>query len=156
MTSAAYPTVYAALVTAIDNALTVRVVDGYDISDDPGDVVMVGVPSLSSTTSIAAGSFSQVAATMGSTRTRDETGTINGVVMARNGDADATGAAADRTAAFGYVASIESALRTDPSLGLMPTFQRVVVQMSTGDVLEDKTDGATCAISFTVAYVARI
>ena len=152
MTSAAYPTVYAALVTTIDNAPPVRVVDGYDTSSDPGDVVMVGVPSLSSTTSISAGSFTQAPGPMGSTRPRDENGTINGVVMAWKGDGDASAA---RTAAFGYIASIESALRTDPAIGVT-TFARLVVQFASGDVLEDKVDGAACAISWTVSYVARI
>lgn len=152
MTSAAYPTVYAALVATLDAALSVRVVDGYDVSDDPGDVVMVGVPSLASTSSISAGSFTQAVATLGTGRSRDEAGTINGVVLAWNGDGDASAA---RLAAFGYIASAESALRADPALGLT-TFAYLVVEIATGDVLEDKVDGATCAISFTVTYKARI
>lgn len=153
MTTAAYPTVYAALVATATTALpTVRVVDGYDVSEDPGDVLMIGVPSLTDTTAIAAGSFNQVIATMGTPRSREETGTINGVVLAWNGDADSSAA---RLAAFAILGDLEDALRADPSLGVT-AFARTVAQLETGAVAEDKLDGATCAISFTVIYAARI
>lgn len=152
MTSAAYPTVYAALVAVADAALSVRVVDGYDVSEDPGDVVMIGVPNITDVNAIAAGSFSQAVATMGTPRTREETGSINGVVLAWNGDGDSSAA---RLAAFAILADLEDALRTDPSLGLT-AFTRTVAQLETGAIAEDKQDGATCAISFTVIYAARI
>lgn len=153
MTSAAYPTVYAALVSTVTAALDpVRVVDGFDTSNDPGDVVMIGVADPADVTAIAAGSISQVQATMGTPRTRDETGTINGVAMAWNGDGLPAEA---RAAAFALVAEVEAVLRADPALGVT-AFQNLVSEFSTGSVLEDKEDGATCAISFTVAYKARI
>lgn len=153
--SAAYPTVYAALVAVADTALTgtVRVVDGFDISDDPGNVVQIGVPSISDTSSISAGTFNQEAQTFGrAAGGREETGSINCVAMAWNGDGD-QGAA--RAAAFGYIASIEAALRADPTLGVT-AFDYLVTQLISGDVAEDKVDGATTAISFVVAYKARI
>lgn len=155
MTSAAYPTVIAALFATADEALSndsFRVVRGYDLSDDPSDVMMIGVPSLSDVNSISAGSFSQEFATLGTPRSRDENGTINGVVMARNGQGDQQAAT---EAAFGYVAGLEAALRADPAMGVTD-FAYLVAQMSTGDVAEDQVDGATTAISFTVAYRARI
>jgi hypothetical protein len=154
MTSAAYPTVHAALVTLATATLpSVRVVDGYDVSEDPGNIVQIGVPSLSSTTSISAGTFTQEMETFGRlVGGRLETGSINGVAMAWNGDGDQ---AAARSAAFGYIAAIGDALRTDPSMGVT-AFAELVAELSTGDVAEDKVDGATTAISFTVAYKARI
>lgn len=153
MTTAAYPTVYAALVSAAEAAITTaRVVDGYDTSQDPGDVVMIGVPNIADTTAISAGSYSQSQAAMGTPRSRDETGSINGLVLAWNGDGDSSAA---RLAAFALVAELEDALRADPALGV-DDFAYLVTQMNTGDVLEDKEDGATCAISFTVTYAARI
>lgn len=156
MTSAAFPTVIAALQavasTALSSTTTVRVVRGYDLSADPGDVVMVGVPNLSDANALAAGSFTQAPATLGTGRSRDENGTINCVVMARNGDGDQEAACA---AAFGYLADIESALRTDPALGVT-AFAYLVAELAAGEVLEDQADGATTALPFTVTYKARI
>lgn len=152
MTSAAYPTVVAALLTVVDAALSCRVVDGFDVSSDPGDVVYLGLRDIRDANAIVSGSFTQTVGPMGSTRPRDEDGTINGLVWAWNGDGDA---AAARTAAFGYLASIESALRADPAIGVT-AFQRLVVQLSAGDVVEDKEDGANCALPITVTYSARI
>lgn len=150
--SAAYPTVYAALVSTLTSALsgTVRVVDGYDVSNDPGDAVIVGVPSVSDTNAISAGSFTQQMMSFGGPRT--EAGSINGVVLAWNGQGDQSAA---RTAAFTYLGLIEAALRADRTLGVT-TVNEVVAQFNSGDIAEDKVDGATTAISFTVAYTARI
>jgi hypothetical protein len=154
--TAAFPTVIAALVSTADTALAatdaVRVVRGFDLSDDPSDVVLIGVPNLSDVNAISAGTFSQTQATMGTPRSRDETGTINCVVMARNGEGDQEAACA---AAFGYLADIESAVRSDPALGVT-AFGYLVAEINSGDVLEDKVDGATCALPFTVTYKARI
>jgi hypothetical protein len=155
MTSAAFPTVIAALTTAATTALTgqpARVVRGFDLSDDPSDVVLIGVPSLTDVNAIAVGTFSQAVAPMGTTRPRDETGSINCVVMARNGQGDQGASCA---AAFAYLALIEASLRTDPKLGVT-TFPYLVAQMASGDVLEDQADGATTAIPFVVTYKARI
>lgn len=160
MTSIAYPTVHAALVTTAGTALatpvtagTFRVVDGFDLSDDPGDVMMIGVPSLSDVNAISAGTFNQEPLSFGrATGGIRETGSINGVVMARNGQGDQDAA---RVAAFGYLATLGDAVRADPTLGVT-AFQEVVARLSTGDPAEDQVDGATTAISFTVAYVALI
>lgn len=150
--AAAYPTVFAALVDTLQNTLsgTVRVVDGFDVSGDPGDSVSVGVPSLSDANAISAGAFTQEM--MAFHGPRRETGSINGVAMAWNGQGDQ---AAARAAAFGYIALIEDALRSDRSLGIT-TLDEVVAQFNSGDIAEDKVDGATTAISFTVAYSALI
>lgn len=152
MTSAAYPTVYAALLAAVDAALSCRVVDGFDVSSEPGDVVYLGLPDIREANAIRSGSFAQAVGPMGSARPRDEDGTINGLVWAWNGDGDA---AAARTSAFGYLASIEAALRADPAIGVT-AFQRLVVQLSAGEVVEDKELGANCALPVTFTYAARI
>lgn len=159
MSSAAYPTVITALVTAANTAFanliaagTFRVVRGYDLSSDPSDVMLIGVPKLSDVDAITAGSIAQDPGPLGTTRPRDENGQIFGVVMARNGQGDQA-AACD--AAFGYLASLEAALRADPALGVT-TFRYLVSQLTVGDVFEDQVDGATTAVEFTVAYKARI
>lgn len=155
MSAAAFPVVIAALTTTADTALTgeaARVVRGYDLSDDPSDVVLIGVPSLADVNALAAGSFDQSPATMGTGRSRDETGTINCIVMARNGEGDQDAAC---TTAFSYLALIEAAVRADPKLGVT-SLSYLVTQMSAASVLEDQVDGATTALPFTVAYKARI
>lgn len=154
MPSTAYPTVYAAVVSTAHTALdaTVRVVDGYDLSSDPGDVVLIGVPTLADENAIAAGSFSQDPSTFGrAPGTRKETGTVNGFALARNGDGDQTGA---RTTAFSYIDALADALRNDPTIGV--TAFSLVAQLTSGDISEDQVDGATCAVSFTVTYTAFV
>lgn len=155
MASAAYPTVHAALFALADSVRVdgLRVVDGFDVSEDPDDVMMIGVPTLSDVNAVAAGSFSQEALSFGRAGgVRTETGTVNGLVIATNGDGDQ---AAARAAAFGYVDTLGDALRADPAMGVT-SFNELVAQLNTGDVIEDQVDGAATAISFTVAYKALI
>lgn len=150
----AYPTVYAAVVSTATVALsgTVRVVDGFDLSAETGDVVLIGVPNPADENAISAGSFEQDAATFSrAPGTRRETGTVNGFALAVNGQGDQVAA---RTTAFSYVDSLADSLRSDPSLGVN-TFP-LVAQLSSGDVSEDQVDGATCAVSFTVSYTAFV
>lgn len=154
MTTVAYPMVYAALVTAATTALSgaCRVVDGYDLSNDPGDVMEIGVPSIADVNAISAGDFSQDAATFGrAAGGLKETGTINGIVLARNGQGDLTTA---RTAAFGYLTTLGTAIRADRAMGV--TAFDLVAKVTSGDVAEDQVDGATVAVSFTVTYAALI
>jgi hypothetical protein len=72
--------------------------------------------------------------------------------MARNGDGDQD-AASD--AAFNYLSLIGDALRATPSLGVTSVTE-LVAQLGASEVAEDRVDGATTAISFTVAYKALI
>lgn len=154
MPTTAYPTVYAAVLSTAATALTgtLRVVDGFDLSSEAGDVMLIGVPSLADEESIAAGSFNQDSASFGKAPgTRKETGSINGFVLAQNGQGDQSAA---RTTAFSYVDALADALRADPTLGVT-TFS-LVAQLTSGDVTEDQVDGATCAVSFTVTYTAFV
>lgn len=159
MTEIAYPTVYAAVVTLATNALTtLRVVDGYDTSQDEGDVLVLGVPNIFDTQSINAGTFSQTMNTFGVTAGRQESGTINGVLLAWVGDTDDTSAAVARAKAFGYLGMLAQALRSTPRLGIAvgSSPQDVVAQLGSGSPLEDKVGGATCVIPFTVDYLALL
>jgi hypothetical protein len=73
---------------------------------------------------------------------REEVGEVNGLVVAWNGQADQDAAC---STAFGYLASIEAAVRADPTLGLT-AFDYVVAELSAGDVTESQNDaGATTA-----------
>lgn len=152
MTTVAYPLVYAAVLSFAESALPgVRVIDGYDTSEDPSDVILIGVPNITDTEAIAAGSFNQEQAGFGANGPISETGSVNGIALAWNGDGDA---AAARLVAVGFIATLGAAIRANRSLGISGF--DVVAQLSSGEVAEDKVDGATCAISFTVAYKANV
>lgn len=156
MTDAGYPVAYAAYLSMLETlfaAAPPRVSDGWDDSDDPGDVIMLGVPNLSDTQAISAGTFDQEQVGFGAAGYIEETGSINGLALAWNGDGDALAA---RTAAFGYIAAINAQVRLDRSLGVTEFNLAVGTALSHGDVAEDKVDGATCAVSFTVNYTAQL
>lgn len=153
MTSAAFPTVVAAVFTTATATLpSTRVVRGRDISNDPGDVLMVGVaapddsPGWDDT-----GSYEQAMHTFAGKR--QEIGRVNCLAEARNGDGDPAAALA---ASFAMVAAFEASVATSPSLGVS-SFDFLVAEIESGTVRETLTDeGASAALSFVVTYKARI
>lgn len=151
MPSAAFPSVIAAVFSTAEQAITdARVVRGRDISDDPGDVVMVGIQSIDIGDWDSAGSFQQSMQTFGGNR--QELGSVNGLILARNGDSDQEAAL---SAAFDYLASLEAAVRADPTLGL--AFEYTKAEMQAGDVTESQNDdGAAAVVAFAISYDIRI
>lgn len=165
MVDVAYPLVYAALLPVAELAVAemdVRVVDGYDESDDPSDVILLGIPNVNDTSSISAGGLNQEQMGHGATGVIRETGTVNGLAMATTGNGGSIGAQQARIAATGYVAALAAGIRADRSLGLNDEGDEdggglnVVAQMGSLDVAEDKVDGATCVVSFVVNYIALL
>lgn len=153
MSTTAFPSVIRGIVALGQAKITgARTVRGRDISDDPSDVVMVGVRDLELLGSAdAAGSFQQSMQTFGGNR--QEVGAVNGIVSTFNGDADQDAALA---AAFAHLAELEAAVRDDPTLGLT-AFEYVVAELQAGDVSEVQTDmGAIAALSFSINYEIRI
>jgi hypothetical protein len=150
MASAAFPSVVTAIVSTAATALApVRVVRGRDISNEPGDVVMVGTHDVEAD-QYDAGSFQQGKQTFGGGRM--ETGTVNGLVLAWNGQADQDLAC---STAFDHLALLEAAVRADPTLGLT-AYDDVVAELQAGDVTESQSsEGATTALSFTIAYTIQ-
>lgn len=156
MTSLAYPTVYAAVYTVARTAFagnaSVRVVDGYDLSDDPSNSIQLGTPNLTDTQAISEGAFDQEQIGHGASGVIKETGSINGIALAWNGDGDPQAA---RVAVAGFLDTIGAAIRADRTLAV--TDFPVAAWMSAhGEPVSDKVRGATCAISFTVNYTAHI
>lgn len=152
MASTAWPAVVAAVMTVAERVVTPAiVVRGRDTSDEPGDVVMVGLLDPEQTGWVSAGTFQQTMQTFGGNR--EEVGSVNGLAVAWNGDGDQDAAC---STAFAYLASIEGAVRADPTLGLT-AFDYVVAELQAGDVMEAQSDlGAGAALSFTIAYKIRI
>lgn len=152
MSSAAWPSVVGGVMTVAAGAVSgARVVRGLDVSGDPSDVVMVGIQDIQVPDWASAGSFQQTMQTFGGNR--EEVGTVNGLILARDGGGDQALAGAT---AFGYLASLEAAVRADPTLGLTG-FGYVVAEMSSGDVTESQNDeGAATVLSFVISYKVRI
>jgi hypothetical protein len=152
MSSAAWPSVIGAVMTVATAALApVRVVRGLDVSGDPSDAVMIGLQDIQVPDWASAGSFQQTMQTFGGNR--EEVGTVHGLLLARDGGGDQALAG---TTAFGYLASLEAAVRADPTLGLTG-FDYVVAEMSAGDVTESQNDeGAATVLSFVISYKVRI
>jgi hypothetical protein len=152
MATAAFPSVVTAVVSLAKQAAPlVRVVRGRDISNDPSDVVMVGLRDIEDAGWASAGTFRQTMQTFGGNR--EEVGEVNGLVVAQSGGADQDAAC---TRAFAHLALIEAAVRNGPTLGLT-AFDYVVAEFQAGEVQEAQTDqGAASAVSFSVAYKIRI
>ena len=148
MPTAAFPSVIAGVVTFTAGVLpAARVVRGRDISMDPDDVVMIGVLADDEPGRDSAGSFEQFMQAFGGSR--QETGEVNGLVVAYSGDTDQD-AACD--AAFAHFALLESAVRADKTLGLT-VFDYVVAEIQAGEVKEAQTNlGAGVALTFTISY----
>lgn len=154
MTSAAFPTVIDALLATAAVAVSdARVVRGRDISNDPGNVVMIGVndPTASGLGWESTGEYEQAMQTFGGKR--QEIGRVNGLVIARNGDSDA---AAALDTAFTMIAALEASIATTPNLGVT-SLEYLVAEMESGAVQESSNnEGASAALSFVVTYKARI
>lgn len=144
MATAAFPAVIAALFAVADAALpTTRVERSADVTNDETDVVVIGGD--------PAGEFQQSMQTFGGNR--EEAGTVNGLIYARDGDGDQDVTCAN---AFDYLAAIEAAVRADKTLGLTQ-FDYVVAEFHAGEVVESPNDeGALTILAFDVSYKIRI
>ena len=153
MASAAFPAVVDAATARADAVMSasVRVVRGRDISEAFGDVVIIGLESISDLGDwTSAGVFRQSMQSFGGAR--EEVGSINCVILARDGDSDQD---ATTSNAFDYLALLEADVRSDPTLGM--TFEYAVCELSGGEVLERLSDdGATTVLPFVIAYKIRI
>lgn len=151
MATSVVPALIDAVVLAATATLpAVNVSDGFSVSDDPGDFLMVGVSDDGPNPSTAVHSKQSWA--NANHTARDEEGDITCMAMSRNGDADAK-AARDRV--YTMKAALENLLRADPSLGLVN-----VLWTSAGvseDLDQSKDDiGALAVLTFTIFYRARI
>lgn len=152
MASAWSAVVGAVFATAGTAVAPCRVTRGRDITHDAGDVVMVGVRGIELADWEDAGSWSQEMQSFGGSR--QESGTVNGLIVAWNGDGDQ---ALAETTAFGYFADLEAAVRATPNLGLT-AYDYLVAEIQSGDITETQNHnyGAATVLSFVIKYEARI
>jgi hypothetical protein len=92
-------------------------------------------------------------------RPRDEEGVVNCKAVSQVGDANLSERSVKdvRDAALAVISDVEASLRTDPTLGLVPTLSRLVAEMGgTFTPRQYMSAGAVCEIEFQVTYRARI
>lgn len=151
MATSVVPALIDALVSGARAALTDRIVyDGFGISNDPGEFLMVGVSDDGPDASRAVSSHQEWA--NANHTARDEEGDITCMAVSWNGDADQKAA---RDGAYATKAAVENMCRTNPSLGLDNVLW---TSAGTDENLEQNQDdaGALAILTFTIAYQARI
>lgn len=155
MATSAIPDVIDALFTAATTALpNVSVYDGFGVSDQAGDFLMIGVEDPDDNASAASSDAQQSAATMGTPRSRDEVGTVTCAALSSNGDGNQKAA---RDAVFAISTAIANLCRTDPTLGITG-YQLLVADYGTDQRLMQNQyeDGADAVLIFAVRFRARI
>ena len=140
------------LVSRFTAALSVNVLDGYGLTDDPGDFLMVGVEDPDSDRAVSA-EGKQEWAGLGA-KARYEEGTVTCIAMSWNGDADL---AAARAAVKATTAAVENNLRSDPNLGgVVPGLNWTGYGTRTELIQLQASDGACVMCVFDVAFKARL
>lgn len=153
MPTSVVPAVIAAIVdTAQEQLPDLIVTDGWAVTNDPGNYVMVGVEDPDVDGYAESASSKQEWANANYT-SRDEEGDINCVALAWNGDGDARAA---REAVYANVAALEDALRWNPPQGVDDVLWTSV--MAAGGRLNQIQDngGAVALLLFTIHFRARI
>jgi hypothetical protein len=128
----------------------VIVYDGFGVSDDPGEFLMVGVSDDTDTASRAVSSHQEWA--NANHTARDESGDVTCMAVSWNGDADQKAA---RDGVYATKGAVEDMLRADPDLGLDNVLW---TSAGTDENLDQNQDdaGALAILTFTIAYRARL
>ena len=152
MATSVIPALIDALVTnAKANLADINVLDGYGVTDDPGDFLMVGVDDPLRDDEAQSGTSQQSWANANGTA-RDEIGDVWCSAYSWNGNGDQKGA---RDAAYATVAAVENMLRANPALGVAGL---IYSEFGTSQTLTQNQDehGASARVSFQVHFRARI
>lgn len=130
-----------------------RVFDGYGISEDPGDFLMIGVDDPDGPNPADSASGTLDWATMRSAPApQDERGELVCAALSWNGDADPKAA---RDAVCVTASAVDTLCRADPSLGLAPRLLTARVA-SRYDLSQQQSDaGALALLVFRIVYHAR-
>lgn len=152
MATSVIPALIDALHAAATTALpSVKVYDGFGVTNDPGDFLMIGVEDADLETAASSATSEQSWAHATGTQ-RDEAGELTCVALSWNGDGNPKTA---RDGAFAITAAVENLLRADPDLGLtnlLWTGYGSTVELSQGQ----GDTGAEALVVFKVAFRARI
>lgn len=153
MSVSVVPALIDALVTTATAALPgVVVSDGFGVTSDPGDFLMVGVSDPDDAEESEAASVTQNQLAFGSTRPRLESGSIHLAARSVNGAGDQKAA---RDAVYAIHEALATALRTTDNLGVTG-----VQQLGNGAALRllqtQNTAGAVATLLYDIAFDAQI
>lgn len=151
-TTAVYP-LLTALLSQLPPVLTgINVLDGYGLTDDPGNYLMIGVEDPDTDRATSAESAQEWNG-LGA-KARREAGEITCIAMAWNGTADL---AAARASCKAITDAVENQLRSDPNLGgAVPGLMWVGYGTRTELIQLQAEDGACVMCVFNIAFQARI
>lgn len=148
----AIPDIINAVVQLAKDQLTdVIITDGIGPSDEVGKYLMIGVDDVDGESVLPTADSRQSWANIGHV-VRDESGDVTCAAMAWNGQNDPRQA---RTDVFALVASLEDAVRADPTLGIRP---QIRAEFGTSVELRQLQDeyGASATVIFQIHFDARI
>lgn len=139
---------FAAATTALPN---VNVYDGFGVSEEPGDFLMIGVEDPDIESAATSANSSQSWAHIGAV-SRDEEGEITCAALSWNGDANAKAA---RDAVYATAEAVATLLRANPSLSLS-TLLWTSYGTTTELSQQQGEGGASALVVFKVNFRARI
>lgn len=155
MVTSVIPTLIDAIVAAARAALpATQVYDGYAVTQDPGDFLMVGVNDPDAgDDAFSAESEQEWAHAIGGVR--DERGDVTCVALSWNGDGNAKTA---RDRAFAIVAGVEGAVRPAGAPGTLsvPGVLWLAYGTQTQLLQQQGDSGAVAKVIFTVNFRARV
>lgn len=130
-----------------------NVYDGYGVTDDPGDFLMIGVEDPNSDQSGTSAEGQQSWAGIGEGR-RYEEGVVTCVALSWNGDGDQ---ALARATVKAITDAVEADLRSDPNLGgAVDGLQWTGYGTRTQFIQDQDGHGAAAVAVFEIAFKARI
>ena len=155
MATSAVPEVIDALLTLARASLTDTLVfDGLGVTDDPGNFLMIGVEDPDTEGLAFSADVKQDWANANYT-SRDETGEITCAALAWVGESGDEGSKVARDGAYAICASLEDAMRANPTLGL-PTLLWTGFGSSTQLSQAQGVGGSSALLVFRINFRARI
>jgi len=153
LSTSVVPALIDALVTAARTALpSALVLDGYGVTDDPGDYLMVGVSDPDPDGDTESADVTQDQMAFGATRPRKEEGVVHMVAKSVDGGGNAKTA---RDAAYAIQEALATVLRTTDNAGVTG-----VLKLGNGSNLrlrQDQDDyGAVATLLYDIAFEAAI
>jgi hypothetical protein len=140
-----------ALIDGFTTALPdLNVLDGFGLSGDPGDFLMVGADDPDNEDAASAFEIRQTRMAMGGSRL--EEGAVFCIALSWNGDGDQKAA---RDACFDTITAVEDYLRDNDQLGGVVLKADFVDLAAQGQQAQGDT-GAACWLPFAIAYQAQV
>lgn len=152
MPTSVVPAVISAIVDTAEAELpNLLVGDGWLVTADPGDYLMVGVED-PDVEGYAQSATSEQSWANSNYTSRDEKGDVMCAALSWNGDGDARAA---RDAVYATLAAVEDMLRANPSLGVDDLLWTSFGQSQRLNQIQDN-GGAVALVLFSIHFEARI